>query len=130
MTDEPSVKLPKTGDVSNAVLLAAVRQLTKVVQGLDHTLKEDYPKRSELNRSRRYFVFSVVITLILSYFATVSTVSYCFLQGIPDKGEKKFCRIFPGYEDSFDNNREAQRIFLNMQIQVKDLQAQVDQLKK
>lgn len=130
MSDE--VVLPE-GQVSNAVLLTAVKQLVRAVEGLDRTLKADYPKREEFRRSRRYAIYAVIVALILSFFANVTTVNYCFLQGVPDQNSHRFCHVFPGYDESFDNNRKAikeYRATLDLirenQNQIKELQRQIN----
>jgi hypothetical protein len=119
-------------------LLDAVRELTRVVKALQVTMKE-YPNRNEIKlnyatrretRKRRWQIsFAMVAAIVASYFFTVGSVSYCFLGGIPDPGTHDFCQIFPGYTESFDNNRRSVKIFTDLQTQVKQNQADIDELK-
>lgn len=127
-------------------LLRAVKELTRVVEALQETMK-DYPNRKELERDyatrkeirsrRTAIVLSILVAIVASYFFTVATVSYCFLSGIPKPGTHQYCKIFPGYEDSFNNNRANIQIFVNMQSQIKRnqieinrLQTEIEQIKK
>lgn len=119
-------------------LLAAVNELTKVTKALTTVLEKDYPKRTEIARDyatrrevkarRRWVITGTVAALVGSYFGTVGTVSFCFLDGIPMEGEKNFCRVFPGYDETFNNNRRAVDIHEIQQKQIEDLRKRVDLL--
>ena len=122
------VHIPE-GEITNENLLAAVKQLTAAVRMLNATMKEDYPKRAEVKRNRRTFIWAVMVGLLLSYFANVSTVNYCFLQGIPDAGTHQFCRVFPGWDDSFNNNRDSMQTVVDMQKIMEQNQKEIAQLK-
>lgn len=123
-----------------SVLLAAVNKLTLVVDALNKTLKEDYPKRREIERdfiskdhSRKrlkQIAAGMVVAVLVSYFLTVTSINYCFLNGIPAPGERDFCRVFPGYEESFDNNREALASYVKLQQQIAKNQTDIANLKK
>ena len=122
------------------VLLKAVTDLTKVVDALNTTLKEDYPKRQEIERnfiskdhSRkrvRQIAVGMVVAIVASYFATVGTVNYCFLNGVPEPGTRDICNVFPGYEASFDNNREFIASYTQLQNQISQNQKDIARLKK
>lgn len=125
---DPVQQLPQEGEVNDENLLVAVKQLTRAVRSLDSTLKADYPDRTEVKRDRKVFIYAVLVALAASFFANVSTVNYCFLQGLPDEGERSFCQVFPGWDDSFDNNRRATETFLNMQKQIAENQREITEL--
>ena len=123
------------GPVTNIALLAAVKQLIRVVEALDRTLKNDYPKRVEVRRARRNFAGAVILALLLSYFATINTVSYCFLSGKANS-DQSFCHIFPGYTESQDRNKDILNLFNEIvdtthknRTKIDDMQKQINDLK-
>jgi len=106
----------KNGEpVTKEMLLEAIHNLTSVVGALEHTLTHDYPTRAEIRRRRWQVAGAMVVAIIASYFFTVGTVSYCFLDGIPEPGTHLYCDIFQGYDESFDNNRRLQERFFEME---------------
>ncbi len=122
-----------TGDMTpmtNKELRAAITDLTKAVGALDITLKRDYPTREEIKKRRVQIVLAMVAAIIASYFLTVGTVSYCFLSGIPEDGASGFCNVFPGYEESFDNNRELRDQFIQMQQFIQENREKIEQLEE
>lgn len=111
----------KNGEpVTKEMLLEAIHNLTSVVGALEHTLTHDYPTRAEVRRRRWQVAGAMVVAIVSSYFFTVGTVSYCFLDGIPEPGTRQFCQVFPGYEESFDNNRDLQQRFFDMEEFIND----------
>lgn len=88
-------------------LIETIEKLRSSVEALNSTMKSDYPTRREIKDRRRNVALGTFAAIVASYFITVTTVNYCFLDGIPGPDEKNYCDIFPGYDDSFDNNREA-----------------------
>lgn len=121
-------------------LTQAVTKLTAVVEALQKTMTDDYPKRQEIERKyasraevnarRKTFAVAMVAAIIASYFATVGTINYCFLGGIPEPGTHGYCHVFPGYDESFDNNRAFVTEFGNLQKQIKQNQKDIAELKK
>jgi hypothetical protein len=118
----------------NKELLQAVNKLSDVVRLLDATMKRDYPKRVELQNylSKRegrkriqYFAAAAVVATVLSFFVTVSSVNYCFLNGVPEPGERDICQVFPGWEESFDNNRRFTDLINNNQQRLDELERKV-----
>jgi hypothetical protein len=118
----------------NKELLQAVNKLSDVVRLLDATMKRDYPKRVELQNylSKRegrkriqYFAAAAVVATLLSFFVTVSSVNYCFLNGVPEPGERDICQVFPGWEESFDNNRRFTDLINNNQQRLDELERKV-----
>ncbi len=107
VNDSPSPE----AKVTRGDLLGAVQELTRVVTALEMTLKRDYPTKIEIKKRRGQIVVAIVVAIIASYFLTVGSVSYCFLQGIPETGEQQLCQVFPGWQESFDNNRAARDTF-------------------
>ena len=96
-----------TPQIPEETLRDTVRQLNKAVEALTEVIKSDYPTRAEIRTRRRNLVVGMVAAILVSHFAAISTVSYCFLDGIPKAGDKLYCRIIPGYEATFDNNKAA-----------------------
>lgn len=107
-------------------LLAAVRQLTAVVTRLEKTLHEDYPKRIEIERRfatqkqvgerRKRWLIGIIlggmIATLFGFFATVSTVSTCFLSGGARSGNAPdACNWLPGYEESMSENERRLKQF-------------------
>lgn len=125
-TDPLPGKLPE----HETALITAVNQLTNVVEALQATLQNDYPTRAEVRRRRRQLVVVLVAAIVGSYFFTIGTVSYCFLSGIPDPGTHRYCYIFPGYEESFENNRALQERFFEMEEFIKENRARIDNLQE
>lgn len=105
--------------VETAALTEAVKQLTEVVRLLDRTMKDDYPKRNEVERNfvskeqsfRRlfYMIGFILISIFLSYVVTVATISGCFLGS--DQEHPAACGMLPGYKDSIKQNREIMHQF-------------------
>lgn len=103
-------------------LLAAVLELTRVVKALENTLKNEYPKRREIeanyvNRTetrkrRNQFVIFVVIAIVASYFFTITTISGCFLsEGARTGHAPSACSILPGYDRALKRNDKIVKQF-------------------
>lgn len=83
---------------------------------------EDYPKRQEVHekyvsrresRQRLVLVFAfAAISLVFSYFVTISTVSTCFLGG--DGNYPGLCKMIPGYEEAQTKNDEILQQFRHL----------------
>lgn len=105
--------------VETAALTEAVKQLTEVVRLLDRTMKNDYPKRHEVERNfvskeqsfRRlfYMIGFVLISIFVSYIVTIGTISGCFLGS--DQKHPDACGILPGYKDSIKQNKQILKQF-------------------
>lgn len=112
-------------------LLQAVLELTKTTQTLERTLHE-YPKRREVEErfatkaeSRKRAVKVLVaglcivfISLMASYFVTVTTVTSCFLSDGARNGDAApACSLLPGYTEAQQENEERvdriERLFNN-----------------
>jgi hypothetical protein len=111
-----------------SALIETINRLRLSVDALHKTLESDYPTRVEISARRRNVVMGTLAAIVLSYFLTISTVSYCFLDGIPARGEKQFCHIFPGYEQSFDNNRSSIDARAKLQERINQLEEKVKSL--
>lgn len=114
--------------VTLQTLHTAVLNLTRAVAALDITLKNDYPTRADVRKRRWQISGAVVVAIIASYFCTVGTISYCFLDGIPEENTKGYCQVFPGWEESFDNNRQAQYTFEELIRKTQENSDRLDQL--
>ena len=103
-------------------LLGAVRQLTEVVTRLETTLREEYPKRAEVERKfttkkesmerRRQWIITLTlmfaISLFLSVGVTATTVSYCFLTEDARLGQAPVgCEVIPGYAEAQKRNKDV-----------------------
>ena len=108
--------------VPEETLTETVKQLTRAIEALNDVIKSDYPTRNEIKRRRRNLVVVMVAAIVGSYFITVSTVSFCFLDGVPGPTDKLYCRVFPGYYDTFDNNRSAVKSYIELQERVARLE--------
>lgn len=118
----------ETEPVTLQTLHTAVLNLTRAVAALDITLKRDYPTRVDVRKRRWQLAAAVVVAIVASYFCTVGTISYCFLDGIPEEDAKSFCNIFPGWHESFDNNRQAQQAFMDLIKKTNENSARLDKL--
>lgn len=108
-----------TSSKSPIELVEAVRDLTQVVKALDILLREEYPKRTEVERrfvsrktaSRRAWTVIALIlaTVVASYFFSIGTVSYCFLGNTVDP--PAYCNIMPGYNHAVKKNNRLIKIF-------------------
>lgn len=92
--------------------------MIREVRVLTATLS-DYPKRAEVHekyvsrresRQRLVLVLTfAVISLVFSYFVTISTVSTCFLGG--DGEYPGLCKLIPGYEEAQQQNDDILKQF-------------------
>lgn len=111
-------------------LLSAVQNLTKVVDALRKTIEDDYPKRRELEqkyttktvakRRLRQTAFVLVAAIIASYFLSISTASYCFLQSNPK--DRFYCHIMPGYSASQDRAEHFRKKIAEQEARIKRLE--------
>lgn len=118
----------ETEPVTLQTLHTAVLNLTKAVAALDITLKNDYPTRIDVRKRRWQLAAAMAAAIVASYFCTVGTISYCFLDGIPAENAKSFCQIFPGWDESFNNNRVAQHTFEDLIKKTDENSARLDKL--
>jgi hypothetical protein len=119
-------------------LLGAVQHLSRVVKALDDRLARDYPKWADVERDFltkvqgkkrvQLFALAAVVSTILSFFVTVSSVNYCFLNGVPEPGDRDICQVFPGWEESFESNRRFVDEFTKLQAQIEDSQVRLQKL--
>lgn len=116
--------------ITQETLHEAVVQLTRAVKALEITLANDYPTRREVRLRRKQVTIATVAAIVLSYFGTVSTISYCFLDGVPALDEKQFCNIFPGYRDSFNNNLRFLENYKKLEDYVKQNDSRIEELER
>jgi hypothetical protein len=126
---------------SEGELAAAVRELTSVVQGLQSMIQEDYPKRSEIerdfvskygiNKRRKQYAILVVIAIVGSYFWTMGTVSYCFLQGQGSvTASKSYCYLLPGYGDVVGYSKTRLETYQNLIKTTEVNRARIEELER
>lgn len=112
-------------------LLQAVLELTKTTKELEQTLHE-YPKRKEIEakyatkaESRRRAtkvlaagLFIVLVSLMASYFVTVTTITSCFISDDARAGNPDYlCSWLPGFDEAQEENSKRldrlERLFEN-----------------
>lgn len=104
----------------------AVKQMAIATQAMRTLIDKEYPTRREMEarfvekvESRRTLVIAVVVGLIsaiLSFFGTISTVSTCFLGG--DTEHPAVCSFMPGYDESQRQSEEFFKEFERMRQQI------------
>ena len=115
-------------------LLEAIGELKQVVRALTKVIEEDYPKRKEVETrfttkqtaARRFSIVTafIVISLIVSYFVSISTVSVCFLS----QDQPASCELIPGYSASKDHNLKILNEFIELQQRSLDNERRIDRL--
>ena len=111
-------------------LLAAVQELNENVARLEETFKE-YPKRQEiaeqyetkqeLKENRKRLIMTalaiLLISLFVSYFVTVTTITSCFVsEGARTGDATAACGLLPGYNEAQEENQQLikeLRVLLN-----------------
>lgn len=105
----------------------AVQELHAVVLALKELLEREYPRRDEIERryldkydlaakTRKNWIIVAVMGLVMlftGFFASVTTVSYCFLGSAQDGG-RPVCEVIPGYEQSLEVGKQRLKIFEEM----------------
>lgn len=97
-------------------LLTAVQDLRDTVALLVSTLKEDYPKRTEIKQARFfagvYVIIGLIISALVSSFITVTIVSGCFLsKAALDGNANPVCSGLPGYTTAQARNQQTRDRF-------------------
>lgn len=92
-------------DDQTTLLIQAVSKLTVAVEKLDGLLRDEYPKRSEVerkfvskgdrNKTIHWLVIGALITVMTCYGLTVGIYSKCFV-GLDNPS---VCNAVPGYDD-------------------------------
>lgn len=105
------------------------------VVALRELIEREYPSRGEVerrftkkNESNKKLAFGLVIlfiTVVVSYFMTVATISSCFLGGVehPD-----FCNVLPGYAEADERGKNLIEEFVNLQERSIRNEKRIDQL--
>jgi hypothetical protein len=109
-------------------LLQAVQDLTETVKGLESALTQ-YPKRTEVERkfatkheskqrAKRYLVLGLAMTLIslvVAYFVTISTVVVCFISDDARSGAApQVCHRLPGYSETQEESQELRKRLIDL----------------
>lgn len=91
----------------------AARELHSAVIALKELIEREYPSRREVERrftskakstSRWYLVLVLIlVSALLSFVGTVTTVSTCFLRPVGDTPSA--CGWLPGYDETQDRNQ-------------------------
>jgi hypothetical protein len=114
-------------DEQTALLIQAVSRLTVAVEKLDGLLREEYPKRSEVEHKflskgegKRFIIkvmVSALIAVFVSWVVTVGSYSKC----LTGDENPSVCRYVPGYEQRIQDKKEFEQ-------EINDLQNQISQL--
>jgi hypothetical protein len=104
---------------------------------LRELIDREYPDRAEVERrftrkgeSNRKLAFGLVlmfITVVLSYFMTVTTISSCFLGGAE---HGRACNVLPGYKESVNRNNDLIKQFIELQRRSMKNERRIDRLEK
>lgn len=120
---------------SQKELLTAVQDLRDTVALLVSTLKEDYPKRTEIKQARLFAALYVVIGLVVSAIVggllTVVTVSGCFLsKQALDGNANPLCATLPGYTVAQERNHQTRERFEHVLDQIDKNAREIKQLQR
>lgn len=104
-------------------LVTAVTSLTDVISELQKMIRDDYPKRNEIERDfvtkygvkkrRIQFAVAIIVAIVASYFFTMGTISYCFLESPGTGGlhSKPLCELLPGYASVMDSSKDRLDVY-------------------
>ena len=94
--------------------VAAARELQRATIAVRTLLEKDYPNRreleaqfirkSEIKNRFALWVVALLISAVVSFFGTVTTVSTCFLGA--DTGHPGWCEAIPGYRETLENQQQ------------------------
>lgn len=117
----------------------AAKELREAVVALKELINREYPSRGEVEarfqskqnaQNRMIFVIlTVLCSFILSFFATVGTVSTCFL-GDGTQHPPHICSMLPGYNDTIRNNKVILRQFQHLIKVTESNDHRLDRLEK
>lgn len=119
-------------------IVLAARELQRATIAVRTLLEKDYPNRreleaqfirkSEIKNRFALWVVALLISALVSFVGTVTTVSTCFL-GESAFDHPQFCEIMPGYQDTLDGQqklidqlRELQRRSVSNERRLSDLE--------
>lgn len=109
---------------SNEVLTAAVNKLNNAVVELSQILRDDYPKRSEIESrfqsklDSRKNVTRITVVALLTVFICYVTSTGAYSVCLVGEQNPSFCKLVPGYEDRIarrDQLDEQERL-VNLRI--------------
>lgn len=113
-------------------LVKAVTELTGVVRNLDQLLRDEYPRRSEVERrfvsklaaqrNVTRMVLIGIITVISCYVINVGAYSVCF---VGDLKNPTFCTWLPGYDERVDRSEEVNRIHREQSLRIERLEREL-----
>lgn len=119
------------GPVSDTAveLLEAVRRLTTVVAGVDQLLRDEYPKRTEIERrfvskmqQNRHVARMLIVALLTvagCYAFSTGLYAVCFV-GQEDPGA---CSVVPGYQERIERRDEINKRDADLERRIKRLEA-------
>lgn len=92
----------------------AARELNAAVLALQELIRREYPSRREVERrflskesqSKRWVIVLVLVVMsaMISFISTVTTVSSCFLQ--PPSQTAAACNLMPGFKETQRRNQQ------------------------
>ena len=113
----------------NDDLVSAIRELNAATVSLRTLIAREYPTRKEMEREfvrkddtkRRMTIvmLSLLISSLVCFVGTITTVSTCFLDEGPT--HPAICNVMPGYSDAIKRQKDFEDSYENLQRQVRDL---------
>ena len=115
-------------DDQTPLLVQAVSKLTVAVEKLDNLLRDEYPKRTEVERNFvtklenqkvvAKFLVVALITVLGCYVFTVGAYSQCFV-GDESPG---VCKYVPGYDERVERRDQINEKFDDLEDKIKRLE--------
>lgn len=116
------------GDDTAAELLEAVRNLTTVVMGVDQLLRDEYPKRSEVERKfvtkmqQKTHVTRMVVVALVTVVGCYAMSSGVYAACFVGQENPSVCQFAPGYDERKERSREIDTRFGNLDDRLKKLE--------
>jgi cytochrome c-type biogenesis protein CcmH/NrfG len=126
------MKGPRMADDEKSLLVHAVSKLTVAVERLDTLLREEYPKRTEVEKkfvtklqNQKVVVRLILVALIAvlgCYVFTIGSYSQCL---VGDESPS-ICEFVPGYQERIDRRDEIDNEFKHLRQQIKQLRKEAE----
>lgn len=117
-------------DDQTALLIQAVSRLTVAVEKLDGLLRDEYPKRAEVEHKffskgegKRFAVkvaVSAIVAILVSWVVTVGSYSSC-LVGNNNPG---VCQYIPGFNQRIQDKENINKRIDNLEKQISQFESQ------
>jgi hypothetical protein len=116
-------------DDQTTLLIQAVSKLTVAVEKLDGLLRDEYPKRAEVEHKflskgegKRFVIkltISAFVAVFVSWIVTVGSYSNCLV----GSDNPSVCKYIPGYNQKIEDKD-------NLNDRISNLENQIDQLRQ